>query len=66
MRDALPNNQHFGYFFPVRSGYMRCTVTDEHWTTDMRAIDRTDRPGGKTSTSASFIFESGKIGTQRA
>ena len=34
-------------------------------TTDMRTIDQTVRPGGQTTTSASFIVESGKIGAQR-
>jgi alkaline phosphatase D len=66
MHDPLPNNPHFGYFFPVCSGYMRCTVTDEHWTTDMRTIDQTDRTGGQTSASVRFFIESGKIGAQRA
>ncbi len=65
MRDALPNNLHLGYFDPAQRGYMRCTVTDQHWTTDMRTIDQTVRPGGQTTTSASFIVESGKIGAQR-
>ena len=66
MRDALPNNPHFGYFDPARRGYMRCTVTDQHWTTDMRTIDQSDRPGGQTTATASFIAESGNIGAQRA
>ena len=65
-RAALPKNPHFGYLDPAPRVYMRCIVTDPHWTTDMRTIDRPDRPGGQTSKSASFIFESGKIGTQRA
>ena len=66
MHDALPNNPHFGYFDPAPRGYMRYTVTDQHWTTDMRTIDQTDRPGGQTTASASFIVESGQIGAQRA
>ena len=56
----------FRLFRYGQRGYMCCIVTDEHWTTDMRTIDQTDRPGGQTSKSTSFIFESGKIGTQRA
>lgn len=66
LRDALSNNQRFGYFDPARLGDMRSTVTNQHWTTDMRTIDQTDRPGGQTSTFANFMVKTGKTEAQRA
>lgn len=66
MRDALPKNPHLTYFDPAKRGYMRCTVTEKSWTTDMRTIDFTDKPGGATKTEASFVVESGRIGANRA
>ncbi len=66
MQDALPKNPHLAYYDPVKRGYMRCTVTEKTWTTDMRAIEFTDKPGGKTSTDRSFLVESGRVDSHAA
>ncbi|WP_342360336.1 alkaline phosphatase D family protein [Terrarubrum flagellatum] len=66
MRDALPKNPHLSYFDPAKRGYMRCTVTEKSWTTDMRTTEFTDRSGATTKTDVSFVVENGKIGANRA
>lgn len=62
MQEALPKNPHLAYYNPTKRGYMRCTVTEKKWTTDMRAITFTNKPGGTTDLDRSFVVESGKVG----
>lgn len=66
MREALPRNRHVTHFDPTRRGYMRCTVTASTWTTDLRIIDTTAAPGGRSSTDRSFVVESGRVGANPA
>lgn len=66
IKAALPANPHIRFCDTARRGYMRCTVTGERWTTDLRVIDATDRPGGTVSTAQSFVIEDGRRGVQRA
>jgi alkaline phosphatase D len=66
MQDALPANPHVSYYESQKRGYLRCTVTDDLWTTDLRTIDFADRPGGMVSTDRSFVVESGEVGIKQA
>lgn len=66
MQKALARNPHIVHYDSTKRGYMRCTVTEKTWTTDMRVIDFTDKPGGQTTTAQSFVVESGKIGAHKA
>jgi alkaline phosphatase D len=66
MADAMSANPHVAHYDPSRRGYLRCTVTPRTWTADLRTIDFTDKPGGKTTTERSFVVESGRIGAQTA
>lgn len=64
MQDALPNNLHIWHFDSQKRGYMRCTVTGDLWTTDLRAIDCTDRAGGTMTSDRSFEVENGQAGAK--
>lgn len=66
MHDALPDNPHVRHFDSQKRGYIRCTVTGDLWTTDLRTIDYTDRVGGKVSTDRSFVVENGQAGAKEA
>lgn len=66
IRDALPANPHIRHCDTAKRGYMRCTVTDKAWTTDLRTIDIIERPGGKVTTDRSFVVENGRLGVQPA
>lgn len=66
MQDALPANPHIKYYESQKRGYLRMTVTDDLWTTDLRTIDFTDKPGGTVSTERSFVVENGKAGVKEA
>jgi alkaline phosphatase D len=62
MREALPANPHIQHFDPLQRGYLRCTVTEKVWQTDLRTIDSALHPGGRTNTDRSFSVESGRPG----
>lgn len=66
MQDALPANPHVRHYDSQKRGYLRCTMTDDLWTTDLRTIDFTDRPGGTVSTDRSFVVENGQAGVKQA
>lgn len=66
MLDALPANPHVRYHESRKRGYMRCTVAGDRWTTDLRAIDFTDKPGGGVTTERSFVVENGQAGVKEA
>lgn len=66
MQEALPRNPHIRYFESAKRGYLRCTITRDSWTTDLRTIDRTDAPGGAVSAERSFVVEAGRAGAQPA
>ncbi|MGO4835486.1 alkaline phosphatase D family protein, partial [Rhizobiaceae sp. 2RAB30] len=66
MHDALPDNPHVRHFDSQKRGYIRCTVTGDLWTTDLRTIDYTDRAGGTVTTDRSFVVENGQAGAKEA
>lgn len=58
--DALKTANPCVKFHNRERGYVLCTVTPEHWTSDYKVVDDVLKPGGKTFTRASFVVESGK------
>lgn len=57
-------NPHLKFFNDQR-GYVRCTVTPQHWRTDYRLLEYVSRPGAPIETVASFICENGRPGVRR-
>jgi len=47
-------------------GYVRCIVTPAAWRSDYVVIDDVLKPGGKSTTRASFVVEAGKPGARPA
>lgn len=45
-----------------RRGYVMCDVTPAAWRSDYRTVDRVTRPGGTTTTTASFTVRAGRPG----
>jgi alkaline phosphatase D len=41
-------------------GYVRCTVTPKEWKSEYRAVSDVTKPGGKASTTATFVVAEGK------
>ncbi|HMP07281.1 MAG TPA: alkaline phosphatase D family protein [Lacipirellulaceae bacterium] len=53
-------------FFNGQRGYVRCTVTKDRWQSDYQVVDQVTQPGGRVTTRASFVVESGQPGAQPA
>ncbi|MET7999588.1 alkaline phosphatase D family protein [Nonomuraea glycinis] len=53
-------------FANYRRGYLRCTVTEDLWSTDFRVLPYVDRPGAPASTRATYVVENGRPGVQLA
>ena len=47
-------------FHSQERGYVRCTVTPENLRADYVAVEDVTQPGGKITTRASFVIESGR------
>ena len=52
-------------FHNQQRGYLRCTVTQESWTTDYVVMDRVKKPGGTPSVRATFAVKNGDPRAQR-
>lgn len=63
---ALKLANPFNKFHSTERGYVRCTVTPKLWTSDYIAVEDVLRTGGKISTRASFVVESGQPGIKKA
>jgi alkaline phosphatase D len=48
----------------VKSGYVRCTLDHERWTTDLRMVSTVARPDADIETLASFVVLDGQPGVQ--
>ncbi len=59
----LSENPHIKFYNGQR-GYLRCQITPERWTTDIRVVPYVSRPGAPISTRASFIVADGTAGAQ--
>jgi alkaline phosphatase D len=53
-------------FHDRQRAYVTCTVTNDRWQSDFRVIDEVLKFGGKVSTAASFVVETGKPEIKRA
>lgn len=62
----LPDNPHIKFFESRLRGYMRCTVSRERWTSDLRVVDTTKCRGASIRTLATFVVEDGQPGPQVA
>jgi alkaline phosphatase D len=62
----LAVNPHIRYVDAKRRGYVRCEVTPATWRADLRTVASALRPSSATTTSATFVIESGKPGAERA
>jgi alkaline phosphatase D len=47
-------------------GYVRCTITPEHWRTDFQVVEDITRPGAPAITRASYVVEAGTPGAEPA
>lgn len=59
-------NPHVKYFDGSRRGYLRATITQDEWRTDMRTSDTIADRAAPVSTSASWVVEAGAPGAQPA
>ena len=55
-----PNNPHI-LFQNNNRGYVRCTLTSEHWATEYRTVTQVTVPESPSST-ATFVVENGRTG----
>jgi alkaline phosphatase D len=53
-------------FHNLQRGYILCDVTPSQWKADFRVVDQVTEPGGRTTSRAAFIVESGKASIQEA
>jgi len=60
----LAENPHIK-FHNTQRGYVRCTLTPDHFQADYRVLPYVSRPGAPISTRASFLVEDGKPGLQK-
>lgn len=47
-------------------GYVRCTITPNHWKSDYVVVEDVTKPGGNVLTRASFVVEAGLPGAKPA
>jgi len=57
----LAENPHIK-FYNAQRGYVRCSITPEHWQTDFRILPYVDAPGAGIKTRASFVVEQNNPG----
>ena len=51
----VPDNPHIRFFDGDRRGYVRCTLTPDTWTTDLRMVSTVSTSDAPVSTFASFV-----------
>lgn len=57
--DQLLSANPFVKFHNLQRGYVLCDVTPDEWRADYRVVDQVTEPGGKTTSRAAFVVESG-------
>jgi alkaline phosphatase D len=62
-RDVMAENP-FVRFFNSQRGYVRCDMTRESLTADLRVVPYVAQPGAPISTRAAFVIENGRPGAQ--
>ncbi|HET6549668.1 MAG TPA: alkaline phosphatase D family protein [Solirubrobacter sp.] len=60
-----PNNPQI-LFQNNNRGYVRCTLTPDHWTSEYRTVPQVSVPESPSSTKATFVVENGRPGATRA
>ena len=60
----LPRDPHVKFFDSRQRGYLRCELTPETWTTDLRVVDDVTDPNTNARTLARFHVDSGTPGAQ--
>ncbi|MBU2340413.1 MAG: alkaline phosphatase D family protein [Alphaproteobacteria bacterium] len=60
---ALERNPHLSLLNNQR-GYQLYRVSPQHWSADIKVMDRIDTPGGKLTTLASYVVERNRPGPQ--
>ena len=55
----VPDNPHIRFFDGDRRGYVRCTLTPDTWTTDLRMVSTVSTSDAPVSTFASFVVQDG-------
>jgi alkaline phosphatase D len=58
----VPDNPHIKFFDGDRRGYVRCTLTPDRWTTDLRMVSTVSTSDAPVSTFASFVVLGGTPG----
>jgi alkaline phosphatase D len=58
----VPDNPHIRFFDGDRRGYVRCTLTPDTWTTDLRMVSTVSTRDAPVSTFASFVVQDGTPG----
>jgi len=64
--DALLAENPCVRFHNAQRGYVRCTVTPDHWRSDYVVVEDVTKPGAPAVNRASFVVEAGKPGAQTA
>jgi alkaline phosphatase D len=59
---ALPDNPHTRFFDGLYRGYVRCTVTEDAWLADFRAVPTILDENAAAFTLASFTVRDGQPG----
>ncbi|MEJ2120516.1 MAG: alkaline phosphatase D family protein [Alphaproteobacteria bacterium] len=60
----MPSNPHIRYFESRRRGYLLCAVTDNHWLTDLRAVENVRDSRSGIETLRSFYVDAGRPGAR--
>jgi alkaline phosphatase D len=60
-----PNNPHI-IFENRHRGYVRCTLTPDHWISEFRRVNTVTQPVATASTLATFVIENGRAGAALA
>jgi len=58
-----PYNPHI-VFRNNQRGYVRCTLTPDHWTSEFRTVSTVRQPVATVSTLAAFVIENGRAGAE--
>ena len=61
----IPFNEHIKFFDGDRRGYVRCTVDQDQWVSDLRMVTTVSRRDAPVYTLASFAVENGRAGAHR-
>lgn len=61
---AMKAENPFVKFLNLERGYVRCSLTPEHYRSDYQVVEYVDKPGAPLITRASFVVENGQPGAK--